>query len=138
MDCEKCAAYRESLPPEHRVYWPCGYCPTGASLGVRCGSMLRDTVVGWVGLKFQDLCFRHLRVWGLEGCPGQGVRERKWIFNASVVHLPVTYCLNTERWGCWIHKLGRACRREKDKRQASAAPKDTILTPQSLKPEPML
>ncbi|CAE7518645.1 unnamed protein product, partial [Symbiodinium sp. CCMP2456] len=29
MDCEKCAAYRESLPPEHRVYWPCGYCPTG-------------------------------------------------------------------------------------------------------------
>eukprot|EP00438_Fugacium_kawagutii_P013236 Skav201222 [mRNA] locus=scaffold651:551411:558190:- [translate_table: standard] len=29
MDCDKCAAYRDSLPPQQQKYWPCGYCPTG-------------------------------------------------------------------------------------------------------------
>lgn len=31
MDCDKCAAYRDSLPPHQQKYWPCGYCPTGRS-----------------------------------------------------------------------------------------------------------
>lgn len=30
MDCDKCNAYRDSLPAEQQAYWPCGYCPTGA------------------------------------------------------------------------------------------------------------
>ena len=29
MDCEKCGAYRDSLPSAQRAYWPCGSCPTG-------------------------------------------------------------------------------------------------------------
>jgi hypothetical protein len=36
MDCDKCAAYRDSLPAAQQAYWPCGYCPTGCSGRLLC------------------------------------------------------------------------------------------------------
>jgi len=81
MDCDKCAAYRDSLPAAQQAYWPCGYCPTGR--GGHCERRVFCSVAedGVSECPLYEGCFKHQDCkqgefcWSWKACQEEDVRK---------------------------------------------------------------
>eukprot|EP00931_Biecheleriopsis_adriatica_P088651 TRINITY_DN62921_c0_g1_i1.p1 TRINITY_DN62921_c0_g1~~TRINITY_DN62921_c0_g1_i1.p1 ORF type:complete len:1597 (+),score=307.41 TRINITY_DN62921_c0_g1_i1:34-4824(+) len=81
MSCSKCAAYRDSLDPEHRHTWPCNWCPS--SRGGQCEKRvfcsvaqdsIGDTCPLYEGCESHSDCADSEFCWSYAACKAEETR----------------------------------------------------------------